>query len=258
MNSLVTVEDAVIYSLILSRLIAMFMAFPFLNTALLPRKIKVLLIIAMSFFILKLGNFSFDITDFSWFSFFMLLAKEAILGFSLGLMANIFLASFSYGAEVVSYFMGLTIANIYDPTYGQISILSKFFILLFYLLLFVSGAYQYMFFALVESFKQIPLFSLTLNDGIFRFIIELSSNIFFYGFKLAFPFALILFLINVSLALVNRLIPQINVFIVGLPLQIFVGLAALAFGASVIVYFGADLMDKMAQEYLYLIKNVGR
>ena len=257
MTQFVTVADSVALALVFSRLIALFMAFPFFNTAMLPINVKIMLIIALSFFIMKLGNIDIDLSAFSWYKFSLMILREALIGFGLGLVANIFLAAFSYAAEVVSYFMGLTIANIFDPTYGQVSILSKLFIFLFYLLFFISDAYEYMFSSIFMSFKYIPVFETGMNEGIFRFIIELSSDIFVLGFKLAFPFALILFVINVALALVNRLIPQINVFIVGLPLQIFVGLAALAFGASVVVYVGFSYLERMGEEYIYLIKHMG-
>ncbi len=257
MNPIITVADAVALSLVFSRLIALFMAFPVFNSALVPGNVKVLLVISLAFFIMGLGGIEVDLSRFSWRLYLFLILKEALIGFSLGLLAKIFLAAFSYAAEIISYFMGLTIVNIFDPTYGQISILSKLFIFLFYLLFFISDAYAYMFSSILVSFKQIPLFSLTFDNGVFRYIIELSSQIFVLGFKLAFPFALILFIINVALALVNRLIPQINVFIVGLPLQIFVGLAALAFGASVIVYSGLSFLQLLGEDYIYLIKNIG-
>jgi len=67
-----------------------------------------------------------------------------------------------------------------------------------------------------------------------------------------------LFIINVALALVNRLIPQINVFIVGLPLQIFVGLASLTIGAAVLIYFGIKIIEDMTQTYLDTMGILGK
>jgi len=175
----------------------------------------------------------------------------------LGLLVNIFVSALSYAAEIISYFMGLTVVNVFDPTFGQISVLNRFFILLFYMLFFLTDAYHYILGSIILSFDYIPLDKFIINEGVWEFIIKYSANIFMIGFQVAFPFALILFLINVALALVNRLIPQINVFIVGLPMQIFVGLASLAFGASVLIYTIITIIQRLGEDYVDLVKFIG-
>ncbi|NPA64584.1 MAG: flagellar biosynthetic protein FliR [Epsilonproteobacteria bacterium] len=257
MKPLVTPADAVALALLFSRIIALMMAFPFFNTNMIPLNVKILLVVSFSFFILRLTGVEVDMARFSWPLFVMLLLKEFLLGFILGILTNIFIAAFGFAAEIVSYFMGFTVVNNFDPTFGQVSVLSHFFIMLFYLLFFVTGAYQFFISSIVLSLEYVPLFSLSFHQGIWAYIVELSGYIFVLAFKLSFPFALILYVVNLALALVNRLIPQINVFIVGLPMQIFIGLAALGFGAAVIVYMGADFLVKMADEYLYVIKHLG-
>jgi flagellar biosynthetic protein FliR len=74
------------------------------------------------------------------------------------------------------------------------------------------------------------------------------------GFQLAFPFLITLFLTNLILALINRLIPQINVFIVGLPFQIFVGLFALFLGFFVVVYYFVNLSEYMNAALMEILK----
>ncbi len=257
MTALVTPQDAVLLALVFSRLIAMLMAFPFLNTTMLPTNIKIFLILTLAFFFIKNLHLHIDIGHFSLYWLFLLIAKELILGFAMGLLINFFISAFSYAAEIVSYFMGITVVNIFDPSYGQVSVLSKFFIMLFYAIFFVSGAYEYFLKLIAMSFVHIPLDLPSLDQGIWRYVIEQSVVIFGYAFKLAFPFALILYLINLALALINRLIPQINVFIVGLPLQIFVGIASLAFGIFVAIYVGVSLLQEISYNYGYFIKHVG-
>ena len=257
MKPLVTPQDALLLALVFSRIIGMLMSFPFLNTTMMPRNVKILLIISLSFFMIKNLHLTFDMQEVSVFSLLLMMAKELLIGFALGLLINFYISAFSYAAEIVSYFMGLTVVNVFDPTYGQVSVLSKFFIMLFYVIFFVSGAYEYFISAMALSFEAIPFGIRPIDQGLWRYIIEQSGIIFMLAFKMAFPFALILYLINLALALVNRLIPQINVFIVGLPLQIFVGLAALAFGASVIVYLGVSYLQRAGEEYIYLIKHLG-
>lgn len=252
-----TLSDALALVLVVSRVIFILMAFPFFNTTQIPRNIKILLVIALSFFIVKNMQLDFEVNTYSLDIFVVMVLKEAFLGFSLGLLINFFIAAMSYAAEIISYFMGLTIANMFDPTFGQVSILSRLFIILFYILFFSTDAYAYFFATLFMSFRYLPLGLPHLDGGIFSFLIEQSSILFTIAFKLAFPFALILYLLNLALALVNRLIPQINVFIVGLPMQIFVGIAALGVGVSVLVYTGSSLLQSVADEFVFIIKHIG-
>jgi len=258
MKPLITPDMAVAFGLVMSRMVGMFLGFPLLNTALIPLNVRILLVVAFSFFFTSLFDITVPTENFSVFTYLMLVLRELLIGFLLGLIVNIFISAFSYAAELISYFMGFTIANVFDPTFGQISVLDRFFILLFYLLFFITGAYQMVFGGIVMSFKVLPVGSLNFNFDSFIYILKETPLIFYFAFKIAFPFVLILFMVNVALALINRLIPQINVFIVGLPLQIFVGLAALAIGASFIIYFSVSVINHFAESYLKAIGIMGK
>ncbi|WP_457626374.1 flagellar biosynthetic protein FliR [Persephonella sp.] len=258
MSPLITPEMAVAFGLVMSRVVGMFLGFPLLNTALIPLNIRVMLVVAFSFFFMSIFDLRFSIENFSLFHYTLLILRELLIGFMLGLIVNIFIAAFSYAAELISYFMGFTIVNVFDPTFGQISVLDRFFILLFYLLFFVTGAYQMVIGGMVMSFKLIPVGQTGFNTDVFVYILEKAPLIFYLAFKIAFPFVLILFMVNVALALINRLIPQINVFIVGLPLQIFVGLATLAIGASLVIYFSVSVMNHFAENYIKAIGIMGK
>ncbi len=258
MNQIISVSDAVAIGLVFSRVIAFFITFPLINSSFIPLNVRVMLVIAFSFFIFSLSSMKVpDIENISLTLLALLILKELLIGFLLSVITQIFIAIFSYTAEIIGYFMGLTIANLFDPTFGQISVLDRFFILLFYLLFFVTGGYQFLIVGLIKSFEIIPLFDIHINTGIFEYILLKSSLLFLLALKMSFPFVAILLLLNVALALVNRLIPQINVFIVGLPMQIFLGLLSLAIGASVVIYYGNHIMEMFVKIFLKAVKIVG-
>jgi len=258
MTSLITVSDAIAIGLVFTRIITFFISFPLINSPFVPLNIRIMLVIAFSFFIFHFSYIKVPpVEDINITFLFILVLKEMLIGFFLGVITQIFIAAFSYTAEIISYFMGLTIANLFDPTFGQISVLDRYYILLFYLLFLITGAYQYFIAGLIKSFEIIPLFELKINTGIFQYILLKSSQLFIIALKMAFPFIAVLLLLNVALALVNRLIPQINVFIVGLPMQIFVGLLALSIGASGVVLFSSSILKLFTEVYLKGIKIIG-
>ena len=237
------------------RLSAFFLAFPFLSTTFVPVRVKVALLLAFSFFFSSSLNLHLvppkSLLDFSFIAL-----KEVILGFLLALMAYIFYGIVSYAGELISYMMGLTVANLFDPTFGLVSLTGRLFIFTFYLVFFATGGAEYFVGVLYKSFLLLPVGQISLNGSFFKFLVKESSLIFSLGFKMAFPFIFVLFITNLALALVNRLIPQINVFIVGLPLQIFVGLFFLSIGFSVIVFFMVNLSQRFVEDLFILIKVV--
>ena len=255
---LITPDQAITVALIFSRIIAFFLAFPLISSPIIPHNVKVLLVVSFAYFTMLNFNIKLEIKEYDLLVFLTLILKEVFIGFSLGIIVNIFIGAFSYAAEIISYLMGLTVLNMFNPAFGQTSVLSGYFLFLFYLLFFISGAYQIFIGALFKSFEVIPLSSFNINNGVFEFIIKKSSDIFLLSFQMAFPFILVLLVFNIVLALVNRLIPQINVFIVGLPAQIFIGFVILIFASSLIISVGLNFIDKMTNYYLTLMKIFGR
>ncbi|MCX7760788.1 MAG: flagellar biosynthetic protein FliR [Hydrogenothermaceae bacterium] len=258
MNPIITPDQAVAISLVFSRIIAFFMAFPILTANLIPLNVRILLVVSFSFIAMLHYDIAISVREIDLIVFTLLILKEMFIGFSMGIVVLIFLSIFMYAAEVISYFMGLTVVNIFNPAFGQTSILSTFFLLLFYLLFFITGAYQVVIGSLYKSFEIIPIDKIGYNDAILPYIISKSADIFKLGFQISFPFMLVLIVFNVVLALINRLIPQINVFFIGLPAQILIGFLALVFGSVVIVNIGVNLSDKMVGSILEVIKILSR
>jgi flagellar biosynthetic protein FliR len=255
---LITPDQAIAVALIFSRIIAFFMAFPLISSPIIPHNVKVLLVVSFAYFTMLNFNIKLEIKEYDLLIFLTLILKEVFIGFSLGIIVNIFIGAFSYAAEIISYLMGLTVLNMFNPAFGQTSVLSGYFLFLFYFLFFISGAYQIFIGALFKSFEVIPLSSFNINNGVFEFIIKKSSDIFLLSFQMAFPFILVLLVFNIVLALINRLIPQINVFMVGLPAQIFIGFVILIFASSLIISVGLNFIDKMTNYYLTLMKIFSR
>ncbi|WP_022847394.1 MULTISPECIES: flagellar biosynthetic protein FliR [unclassified Desulfurobacterium] len=259
MNGFITPSQIGGFFAVLSRLGAFFMAFPFINTSMVPVNVRVILIVSLSFFVSMIVNVQVPIEHYTLIDMAAMVLKEVFIGLSFALVTAIFIGIVSYAAELISYSMGLTVANMFDPTFGVISVLDRLYILLFYLVFFITGSYRLLIGAAIASFKVIPAGKVVpFSAGrIFEFLITKAALLFSLAFKLAFPVMLTLFVTNLALALINRLIPQINVFIVGLPLQIFVGLFALIVGFSAIVYAISSLVEMLTSNLFTLIKLFG-
>ncbi len=246
-----------IFLLVLARMSGFLLFFPFISSNFVPNNVKVLLILSLTFFSVPYVNANFDINSVELIQLFLLILKETAIGLFLALTSYVFYGIVIYAAELVSYMMGLTVANMFDPTFGMVSVLGRFFIVLFFAVFFTTGAYQAFFASLFESFRALPIGSFKLNHPLFEEFLKEGALLFYFGFKMSFPFLVSLFITNLILALINRLIPQINVFIVGLPLQLFVGIFFLFVGAEVAVHFLRILTERFTEELLNVMKILG-
>src|SRR5699024_9703146 len=79
--------------------------------------------------------------------------------------------------------------------------------------------------ALIDSYNYIPIGKLIYNDNVIEIIVNALVKSFEIGFKLSLPVVAIIFLTDIVLGIMAKAIPQMNVFVIGMPLKVFIGLA---------------------------------
>jgi flagellar biosynthetic protein FliR len=124
--------------------------------------------------------------------------------------------------------MGLSFANIVDPQNGQQSSLVSNFQYIFAVLLFFSmQAHHWFIQAMAESLHAIPLLGSTVPTTVGTVIVRIFSQAFVVAVQIAAPIFATLLLVNIGLGIMARLVPQMNVFILGFPVTIGVGMIIL-------------------------------
>ena len=132
-----------------------------------------------------------------------------------------------FAGKIIDMDTGLAMAQIMDPTTRmQIGIFTNFYYYLILLLLMISGLHRYLVAAIVETYKVIPV-----GGAVFSASIHVSfmSDYFVYGFRIALPIFATTLLVNVVLAILARVAPQMNMFVVGMQLKIFTGIFVIFF-----------------------------
>jgi len=150
---------------------------------------------------------------------------ELLIGLAIAFATRLIFTAVQIGGTMVDFQMGFGVVNVIDPqTETQVSVTAQFqniFTILIYLAL---NAHHTTILALVESFELINPLHMEFGGLAMGFVMKLFAHTFVVGVKIAAPIMAILFFISVGLGLVARTVPQMNVFIVGFPLQIGVGL----------------------------------
>ena len=230
-----------LFTFVLVRVAAIVFTIPFLSSHNVPVLVKAGLAVAVS--VLIIPRLSIDVPLFinSPFGLIFGLLGEIAIGITIGLAFHLVVVGVLLAGQLAGFQMGIAIANVMDPASSlQIPVLSQFLNLFAMMLFMAMNAHFYFVQVLADAFNLIPPLGVNIDNGLFDVIMQLVSNAFVLGIKIAAPVTVALLLSNVALGLVARTVPQMQIFIVSMPLKILVGF--LFFGIS-LPYCASHLYD---------------
>lgn len=223
-------DQLMLFVMVLMRVAALFAALPVFSSRNIPTMIKAGLALAMAlaiFPILDLGRVG---GLNSWGLLVLGAMSEVLLGICIGLLVRLLFAGIQMAGQIAGYQMGLAIANIMDPaTSLQIPILAQAYNLMAMLIFLAVDAHHWFFRSLVDSFDRLPLFQCRLSASLFGHVVDTAGAMFVIAIKIGAPVIVVLILTSVAFGLLARTVPQMNIFIVAMPLKIVVGLVFVIF-----------------------------
>lgn len=211
----------------LVRVLALFAVAPLLSHRAVPARIKVALAVGIAL-VLAPTIPTPPITDALSGAGLALLAQNILVGLMLGFAVRLVFAALELAGELIGLQMGLSFAGFFNPASGMTQNAVGSFMSLLALLMFIAiDGHLMLLHALAESFRLFPLsgggtLPLALDD-----LVRLGSGMFAIALSLALPFLAVMLLTNVVLGVLARVAPQLNVFAIGFPMTILVGLATL-------------------------------
>jgi flagellar biosynthetic protein FliR len=159
----------------------------------------------------------------------LLAAKEMLVGFIIGLFFAVLFVAVRMAGNIVGYQIGLIIANVLDPdSHSEISVVGEFWYVISILIFLAIEGHHALISAFGDSYKIVPVGTFNFTSSAADILIRFSALAFVIAIKIAAPVIVTLFLTEVALGVVARTLPQMNIFIVGIPLKIVVGFLILA------------------------------
>ncbi len=153
--------------------------------------------------------------------FGILAVKEMLFGLILSYVVSIFFNLYHYVGFLLGIQGGLSMNVLFDPSSSQqVPTLGKFYALGFSTVFIVSGGYHWFIKSLVDTFNYIPIGTAVFNPNMIGSITHMVAVFFEVGFKLASPILAVIFVIDCALGILARTVPQMNMFVVGIPLKI--------------------------------------
>lgn len=155
------------------------------------------------------------------------LAKEILIGATMGFVMRLAFSAVEMAGDLAGLQMGLGFANFIDPTSGQTPVVGGLLRLAAMLLFLALDGHHLLLGALAESFRALPIGPAPLAPAGARALLDWGGQIFVAGVALALPIIAALLATNLALGIMTRAAPQLNIFGVGFPLTLGVGLAVL-------------------------------
>ncbi len=247
-----------IFFLIFLRVGAIIMFIPVFGTRNVPVLFKAGLAFSVSillFPILKLDNIPFTTGAIP---FGIGVTGEIMLGVIIGFSVKLIFTGIQLAGQLAGFQMGLAIANVMDPiTSAQVSVIAQFNNLFAMLIFLTINAHHMFLRAIVESFRLIPPLDVQFSNSLIEHLISLSGNIFIIAIKIGAPVIVALLFTSAALGLIARTVPQMNIFLVAMPLKIVVGLLFLAFALPHAVFFLKQIFNESGKDILLLLRAMG-
>ena len=211
----------------LTRILGLIMVAPVFGHRTVPGRVKIGLGIFITLIIAPTLPPMPDVGLGSWHGLFILV-QQLLIGVAIGFIMRIVFAAVEAAGEIVGLQMGLGFASFFDPqSAGQTLVLARFFNLLALLVFLAVNAHLLLLGVLVESFQSLPISPQPLSAAGFYNVAAFGSTVFAVGLQLALPVIAIMLMTNLSLGILTRSAPQLNIFAIGFPITLGVGLIVL-------------------------------
>jgi flagellar biosynthetic protein FliR len=230
-------RDILFFILILARVSGMFIMSPFWSNSNLKGMTRTAMMLFMTALMAMAlyGEYrgpdaQYEIMDLpdgkSWVIILLIImiAKEAAVGYILGFCFSLVFEALMVAGQLVGVMIGLSIAEIIDPISGiSQSIVTQLFTLCISLLMITMDLHHVVIQTLAASFNILPIGYSELHQEMMQDVIHGSARLFPYGLRYAAIPYVVLFLVTVALGFMARIMPEMNIFMVGFPLKIFIG-----------------------------------
>ena len=252
LNEILTL-DIYRFFMVFTRIGAALMIFPGFGSQMVSPRIRLILALAISLVLLPVVGKLYPPLPRHMGSLVLLIMGEALVGVFLGIITQVVLSAMNVAGTFIGFQIGLTNAFSYDAVaQQQSSTMTAFLVNIALLAIFSTDLHHLMLHALADSYATfVPGQPLPLDD-LSETMSHLLSVSFGFGIKLAAPLLAFGLIFYSGLGLLSRLAPQIQIFFVALPLQVFAGLAMLMVALPIMImvflrFFESTLMPFVAR-----------
>ena len=232
---------------ILVRTTGIFVIAPVLSRNNIPMIMKIGLSLLVTYILLPVVTTGIEIQYNNILELFFIIINEFLIGITIGFIGFIYFSTLYLAGTIIDTEIGFGMVNVLDPQMRtQVPIMGNFYTIIVTLLFLIADGHHFIIETLVYSYNLLPIgFKFTVGDGMVYKLTTIMAEIFILAFKFSAPILITIFIANLVLGILAKTMPQMNIFIVGMPLKILIGLLTILITLQYMVPFSETLFDKM-------------
>lgn len=213
------------FALVAARVGSAIIVMPFFGASQVPAQVKIALIVVLAVVMTPANAGAELLASGGWFP--LMILREILVGLMLGFSVSLVFSALTIAANLISVQMGLNLQALLNPLSAfqsqQENALSVFYGLLATVIFLTVNGHHQLLMGLQATFDVVPLNSFQFEPGQTGTLAALTTTMIVSAFQIAFPIMAALLIADVAAGLLARMVPQINVFFVNLPLKLFLG-----------------------------------
>lgn len=248
------------FLLLFGRLSGLFLSAPILSSRMLPGRLKALIVAMLAFTLSYIVPLQDSLSSINTPGLYVAaLVVEFVVGYTIGFVCYVALGAIQTAGQLMDMQMGFAIVNVMDPASGtQIPLMGNLTQTIALMVYLAMNGHHYLIEALVQSYRIIPVMGLSMNHRLLDWLTEITVYLFIIAIKLAAPLVIALLTTDIATGFIARTVPQMNVFIVGMPLKIILGLGALMVMFPVYIWAFGVLFERFFAYLDQIILVMGR
>ncbi len=234
-------SDLMSFYLVLFRVSIVLFLLPFFGGQSIPKTVKAALTVVLALAIWPNVKVDGALMPSSPWNISIMIMGELVLGLVMGMAIHVMFSAIQTGGNFIGVQMGFSMVNVLDPLTGVNEAVTAHFLYMTAILVFLSlNGHLYLLMSMVESFQIVPPGQLFISSKLTAQIMTISKDLFILAVKVASPIIAAIFVVDLSLALISKMAPQMNVLMLGFPLKIMVGFFFLSLVFTVLALYVSD------------------
>jgi len=242
------IEKLLGFVMVLTRISAFFIVLPVFGWRSVPVRVKVAMTVLLAIFFSMITPISVNPDKISSIEAILLLINEATYGLALGLIITCLFAVVKFSGRIIERQMGLAMAEILDPLTDERAQPLGSLLEMIFILLFLSANGHHLFLMIISrSYDSFPTGSMPTIPVLAQGVISAGSAMLLYGLKLAAPTLAAFIMLMVVLAVLARMVPEMNILFISLPVRVGLGLLMVAIFIPFIGSFVGEFVKLMGK-----------
>ncbi len=253
----ISFHEVIVFFIILVRVSTIVVTVPILGYQAIPTQVKAglsLLLSLLLYPVIDQGNLRIPL---ELLPFMVMVANEVLIGLIIGFVMGIIFSGIRLAGAIIGMDMGFGIVNVIDPQTGvQVSIIGQFKYIVALLLFLTMDGHHFILRILKLSYEAVPMTGDNFSPAAVSEIVRMSGQIFTVALQVSAAALASLFIATVLMGIIARLVPQMNIFIVGFPLKISVGLIMLFVSLPFFLYIFGKLYHVFERDVVRILEIV--